>query len=221
MRCVTSRLQRAVARLLASSPNYVEITALLATALAARVLFSPAFWKVSPQACVAVALFVSILVYACVDCGQIFAYFGWVHPRRRTFWLYALIAGAAAATLVIAILHAPLGHSSPATLLYGVTIGPIIEEILFRGVAFSAIYVTAASIKGLLDYGSQWRLSSLPCSSRSLTRERWEFRGLCSSAWARCMRSCGGDPIQPRSQLSCTLHTTQLLHWRCFMLSSI
>jgi membrane protease YdiL (CAAX protease family) len=35
-------------------------------------------------------------------------------------------------------------------LLYGITIGPIIEEILFRGAAFSVIYVTAASIKGLL-----------------------------------------------------------------------
>jgi membrane protease YdiL (CAAX protease family) len=150
---MTSRLQQAVSRLLASSPNYVEITALLATALAGRLLFLPAFWKVSPQACVAVVLFVSILVYACVDHGQLFAYFGWVHPRRGVFWLYALIAGAAAAALVIAILHAdhtPLGETSPATLLYGVTIAPIIEEILFRGAAFSVIYVTAASIKWLL-----------------------------------------------------------------------
>jgi membrane protease YdiL (CAAX protease family) len=136
MQGMTSRLQRAVSRLLDSSPNYVEITALLATALAGRLLSLPVFWKVSSQACVAVALFVSILVYACVDRGQLFAYFGWVDPRRRIFWLCALIAGAAAAALVIAILHAehtPLGHTSPATLLYGVTIGPIIEEILFRG----------------------------------------------------------------------------------------
>jgi membrane protease YdiL (CAAX protease family) len=150
---MTSRLQRAISRLLDSSPNYVEITALLAAALAGRLLFLPAFWKDSPQACVAVAMFVSILVYACVDRGQLFAYFGWVHPRRRIFWLYALMAGAVAAALVIAILHAkhtPLGHTSPATLLYGITIGPIIEEILFRGAAFSVIYVTAGSIKGLL-----------------------------------------------------------------------
>jgi membrane protease YdiL (CAAX protease family) len=150
---MTSRLQRAVSRLLASSPNYVEITALLATALVARLLALPAFWKVSPQACVAVALLVSILVYACVDRGQLFAYFGWVHPRRRIFWLHALLAGGVAAALVIAILQVeqtPLGHTSPATLLYGMTIGPIIEEILFRGAAFSVIYVTAASIKGLL-----------------------------------------------------------------------
>jgi membrane protease YdiL (CAAX protease family) len=146
-------VQRAVSRLLASSPNYVEITALLATALAARVLFLPAFWNVSPQACVAVALFVSVLVYACVDRGQLFAYFGWVHPRRPIFWLHALLAGGAAAALVIAILHVeqtPLGQTPPVRLLYGITIGPIIEEILFRGAAFSVIYVTAASIKGLL-----------------------------------------------------------------------
>jgi hypothetical protein len=132
MQGMTSRVQRAASRLLASSPNYVEITALLATALVARLLSLPAFWKVSPQAGVALALFVSILVYACVDLGQLFAYFGWVHPRRRIFWLYALLAGAAAGALVIAIVHAehtPLGHTSPATLLYGVTIGPIIEEI--------------------------------------------------------------------------------------------
>jgi membrane protease YdiL (CAAX protease family) len=166
MRRMTSLLQRAVSRLLASSPNYVEITALLAIALVARLLSLPAFWRVSPQACVAVALFVSILVYACVDRGQLFAYFGWVHPRRRSVWLYALLAGTAAATLVIAILHAehtPLGHTSSATLLYGVTIGPIIEEILFRGAAFSVIYVTAASIKGLhgLRLGIAIVLSSL------------------------------------------------------------
>jgi membrane protease YdiL (CAAX protease family) len=150
---MTSRLHGEVSPLLASSPNYVEITALLATALAARVLFLPTFWKVSPQACAAVALFVSILVYACVDRGQLFAYFGWVHTRRRIYWLYSPVVGAAAAALVIAILHAehtPLGHTSPATLLYGVTIGPIIEEILFRGAAFSVIYVSAASIMGLL-----------------------------------------------------------------------
>ena len=153
MQGMISRLQRAFSLLLDSSPNYVEITALLATAVVARLLSLPAFWKVRPQVCVAVALFVSILVYACIDRGQLFAHFGWVHPRRRIFWLHALLAGAAAAALVIAILrakHTPLGHTSPATLLYGVTIGPIIEEILFRGAAFSVIYVTATSIKGLL-----------------------------------------------------------------------
>jgi membrane protease YdiL (CAAX protease family) len=121
--------------------------------MAGRLLFLSAFWNVSTQACVAVALFVSILVHAYVDRGQIFAHFGWVHPRRGIFWLYTLIAGAAAAALMIAILHAEhilLGRSLPTTLLYGITIGPIVEEILFRGAVFSVIYVTVASIKRLL-----------------------------------------------------------------------
>jgi membrane protease YdiL (CAAX protease family) len=153
MQSMSSLLRRAFSRLLDSTPNYVEVTAVLAVALIARLLYLPDIWKASPQPCVTVALFVSILVYACVDRGQLFAYFGWVHPRRRIFWLYALLAGGVAAALVIAILHVeqtPLGQTSPARLLYGVIIGPIIEEILFRGAAFSVIYVTAASIKGLL-----------------------------------------------------------------------
>jgi hypothetical protein len=101
--------------------------------------------------------------------------------------VYALIAGAAAAALVIAILHAEhkrLGHASPATLLYGVTVGPIIEEILFRGAAFSVIYVTAGSINGLLGLRLAIAIVLLPCSSRSPTPGRWEFPGLCSLEWA-------------------------------------
>jgi membrane protease YdiL (CAAX protease family) len=128
-----------------------------AVGLLRKCLYLYRLWKTAKAdmklVCVAVALFVCILVYACVDRGQLFAYFGWVHPRRRIFWLYALVAGAAAATLVIVILHAEhtlLGQTFPAILLYGVTIGPIIEEILFRGAAFSVAYVTAASIKALL-----------------------------------------------------------------------
>lgn len=209
---MTSRLQRAVSRPLDSSPKYVEITALLATALAARLLALPAFWRASPQGCVAVALFVSVLVYACVDRGQLFAYFGWVHPRRRIFWLSALIAGTAAAALVIAIFHpehTPLGHTSPATLLYGLTIGPIIEEIVFRGAAFSVIYVTAASLKGLLGL----RLAvAIVLSSLLFAVAHTRALGLpwlCSSQWERCTRYCGGDPIQPQPRLSCTLHTTR------------
>jgi membrane protease YdiL (CAAX protease family) len=34
-------------------------------------------------------------------------------------------------------------------LLYGVTLGPILEELLFRGAAFAVIYVTASSLKSL------------------------------------------------------------------------
>ena len=39
-------------------------------------------------------------------------------------------------------------------LLYGASVGPIIEEVVFRGAAFSVIYVTACSIKLL----AHWRI---------------------------------------------------------------
>jgi Type II CAAX prenyl endopeptidase Rce1-like len=111
--------------------------------------------------------------------------------------------------------HTPLGQTSPATLLYGVTIGPIIEEILFRGAAFSVIYVTAASIKGLL----RLRLTiAIVLSSLLFALAHTRTMGipwLVSSEWVRCTRSCGGDPIQPQPQLSCMLRTTQRSRWRC------
>jgi membrane protease YdiL (CAAX protease family) len=42
-----------------------------------------------------------------------------------------------------------LGVAPPAELLYGVTIGPIIEGLIYRGAAFSVINVTACSVAGL------------------------------------------------------------------------
>jgi membrane protease YdiL (CAAX protease family) len=42
-----------------------------------------------------------------------------------------------------------LGLAPPSELLYGVTIGPIIEELIYRGAAFSVIYITACSVAGL------------------------------------------------------------------------
>jgi membrane protease YdiL (CAAX protease family) len=42
-----------------------------------------------------------------------------------------------------------LGVAPPSELLYGVTIGPIIEEVIYRGAAFSVTYITACSVKGL------------------------------------------------------------------------
>jgi hypothetical protein len=42
-----------------------------------------------------------------------------------------------------------LGVAPPSELLYGVTIGPIIEEVIYGGVAFSVIYVTACSMESM------------------------------------------------------------------------
>ena len=81
-----------------------------------------------------------------------FHLFRMAKPRRPVFWLYALLGGVLAAIVVLSVVriaHMSLGAPSRETLLYGVTLGPILEELLFRGVAFSVIYVTASSVKSL------------------------------------------------------------------------
>ena len=152
MQPMSSLLRRAFSRLLESTPNYVEVSAVLAVASIARLLYLPDIWKASPQPCVVVALFVSGSLYVCVDRGRLFTYFGWAKPSRLVFWLYALLSGALAAIGVLSVVrvaHMSLGAASRERLLYGVTLGPILEELIFRGAAFSLIYVTACSVKSL------------------------------------------------------------------------
>jgi hypothetical protein len=129
-------------RLLDSTPNYVEVTAVLTVALIARLLYLPDIWKASPQPCVVVALFVSVSLYVCVDRGRLFTYFGWAKPPRLVSWLYALLGGVLAAVGVLSVervAHMSLGAASRERLLYGVTLGSILEEDFFRGAAFSVI----------------------------------------------------------------------------------
>jgi membrane protease YdiL (CAAX protease family) len=152
MQPMSSLLRRASSRLLDSTPNYLEVTAVLAVALIARLLYLPDIWKAGPQPCVVVALFVCVSVYVCVDRGRLFTYFGWAKPPRPVSWLYALLSGVLAAVDVLSVVrvaHMSLGAASRERLLYGVTLGPILEEVFFRGAAFSVIYVTAPSVKSL------------------------------------------------------------------------
>ena len=123
---MTSRLQRAVSHLLESTPNYVEVTAVLAVAFIARLLYLPDIWRASPQPCVVIALFVCVSLYVCVDRGRLFTYFGWAKPPRPVFWLYALLSGVLAAIGVLSVVriaHISLGAASRERLLYGVTLG--------------------------------------------------------------------------------------------------
>jgi membrane protease YdiL (CAAX protease family) len=63
-----------------------------------------------------------------------------------------MAGGSICAFLVIELVRITgnsLGVAPPSELLYGVTIGPIVEELIYRGAAFSVIYVTACSVKGL------------------------------------------------------------------------
>jgi membrane protease YdiL (CAAX protease family) len=154
---MSSVLERTSARLLASTPNYPEVTAVLVLAVVSRLLFKPRFWSFSPKMCVSVALFAVIFIYASLDKGQILTYLGWVKPRRKVYWFYAVMAGAVGACAALFLLHnarIPMGSASPTQLLYGASVGPIIEEVIFRGAAFSAIYVTACSSRVL----AHWRV---------------------------------------------------------------
>ena len=172
MQPMTFPLRRASFRLLDSTPNYVEVTAVLAVALIARLLYLPDIWKASPQPCVVVAFFVSASLYVCVDRGRLFTYFGWAKPPRLVFWLYALLGGVSAAVGVLSVVrvaHMSLGATSRERLLYGVTLGPILEEVFFRGAAFSVIYVTASSVKG-------------PGTVSICAGNHWLFPALCACA---------------------------------------
>jgi hypothetical protein len=81
-------------------------------------------------------LTVTLFLYACIGKGQIFQYLGWVNPRRPTYWFYAVAGGGLCALLVVELMRItgnPLGVAPPSELLYGVTIGPIIEEVIYLG----------------------------------------------------------------------------------------
>ena len=149
---MTSVLRRTSSRLLASAPNYIEVTALLSVAVYARLLHTRFFWTASVQPRVATSLTVTLFLYACIGKGQILNYLGWGKPRRRAYWFYAVGGGSLCALLVIELMRitgSSLGVASPSALLYGITIGPIIEEVIYRGATFSVIYVTACSVESM------------------------------------------------------------------------
>jgi membrane protease YdiL (CAAX protease family) len=208
MQPMSSLLRRAFSRLLESTPNYVEVTAVLAVALIARLLYLPDIWKASPQACVAAALLVSVLLYACVEKGQLFAYLGWIRPRHRIWWAYVPTVGILGALVVIWIIRVAglsPGTDAPGRLLYGVTVGPIMEEVIFRGAAFSIIYVTARSISALAQW---WTALSIAASSALFALAHTTMIGI-------SMRFCGGDRTQRPPLLSCTQRTTRSLPTQC------
>jgi membrane protease YdiL (CAAX protease family) len=145
-------LRRTSSRLLESAPNYIEVTALLSIAVCARLLHAHFFWNASVQPRVAASLTVTLFLYGCIGKGQILNYLGWRKSRRRAYWFYAVAGGSLCALLVIELMRItgnPLGVAPASEPLYGVTIGPIIEEVIYRGAAFSVIYLSACSMAGL------------------------------------------------------------------------
>jgi membrane protease YdiL (CAAX protease family) len=149
---MTSVLGRTSSRLLASAPNYIEVTAVLSIAVYARLLHVRFFWNASVQPRVAASLTVTLFLYGCIGKGQILNYLGWRKPRCPAYWLYATAGGGICALLVVELMTVTrnsLGVAPPSELLYGVTIGPILEEVIYRGAAFSMVYVTACSTESM------------------------------------------------------------------------
>jgi membrane protease YdiL (CAAX protease family) len=149
---------RTTARLLRSSPNYIEVTILIVAIAAGRLLMKPMFWHFSSILCVAFATLAVFLSYVALGKGKVLEYLGWIKPRRPAYWIYGVLAGASLAGVVLLLLrltHTPLGHSPDNVLFYGFTVGPIVEEVIYRGAAFSVIYVAACSIRAAMH----WRIA--------------------------------------------------------------
>jgi membrane protease YdiL (CAAX protease family) len=93
----------------------------------------------------ALALTLVLLIYAYRVLGTTpwLRRLGWVAPPQR-FWLYCVIAGAAASGSVWGIArlsHVSLGGVPPPNvLLLATSSGPIVEEMLFRGLLFWAVF---------------------------------------------------------------------------------
>jgi len=72
--------------------------------------------------------------------------------------IYGALAGVLLADFALVVLrltHTPLGQSSGNKLFYGFTVGPILEEIIYRGAGFSVIYAMACSLR----LAMHWRIA--------------------------------------------------------------
>jgi membrane protease YdiL (CAAX protease family) len=101
-----------------------------------------------------------------------------------------------------------LGATSRERLLYGVTLGPILEEVFFRGAAFSVVYVTASSVKSLARLritlaiiGSSLLFALVHTNAVEIPL----FFVLGTGTLYAMMRWRSNSSAAP--QLSCTLHT--------------
>jgi hypothetical protein len=101
---------------------------------------------------VATSLSVTLFLYACIGKGQIFRNLGWVKPHRPAYWLYAIAGGGTCAFLVIELMRITgnsLGAASPKRAALWSHHRSNIEELIYRGAAFSVVCVTACSVAGL------------------------------------------------------------------------
>jgi membrane protease YdiL (CAAX protease family) len=129
------RFAQSLPRIIAASPElFLPITCLFVWQVTAT--------AVKPAALgLALVLTLLLFVYSYRVLGRTrwMCRIGWVPPRRG-FWIYSFVAGAAAAAGIwsyATILHQPLGRVPPPhRVLLASASGPMIEEMLFRGILF-------------------------------------------------------------------------------------
>ncbi len=139
-------IQRASHKLVTSTPNYLEVTCLVGVTFAARLVMLPRLWHASISLCSMLTVLVLVFTFGCLGKGSLFRYFGWAAPRKPVYWLYAVLGGVMGATAALSLVrfagHGP-GRASLEVLFYGVTVGPLIEEVMYRGAAYSVLHVVA------------------------------------------------------------------------------
>ncbi len=141
---MTHLIQRAAKQVVSSAPNYLEVTAAVGVVFAARLVMLPSLWRIALPFCSAVAVLAVGFALASLGKGQLFRYLGWVAPRRPVYWLYALAAGVGGGIVALSLLRVTghgVGRAPVEVLFYGVTVGPLIEEVLFRGAAYTMLQV--------------------------------------------------------------------------------
>src|SRR5690349_2425414 len=67
----TTLFAKTSARLLRSTPNYIEVTAIIGLALAARLLWLPLLWRYAATPIILIAIVISLFLYGCLGQGKL------------------------------------------------------------------------------------------------------------------------------------------------------
>jgi membrane protease YdiL (CAAX protease family) len=141
-RCYGGGFNTALARLAQNLPRTISASPELFFPVACLFVWQVTATAVKP-ATLGLALLLTLLLfvygYRVLGKTKWLCRIGWVAPRRG-FWIYSLLAGAAAAAGVWScamMLQQSLGRVPPPhRVLLASASGPIIEEMLFRGILF-------------------------------------------------------------------------------------
>jgi membrane protease YdiL (CAAX protease family) len=97
-----------------------------------------------PLALVAVASLCALYSYSVAFTGNCLTRIGWTWPSRQWYWVVGVGAGAAGSCgmvtfLLLADKPLPLRDHRLAVVVLAVTVAPILEEVIFRGIVLSGL----------------------------------------------------------------------------------